>query len=213
MRNRSAFVRVLSVGIGMLWGVLILFGARVLLNYENAAGTPGAPPSHWPSHARIVRSSDRFTLVMLAHPNCPCTRASLAELEIVMAQLHGQLAAFVLFSKPGASAAEVEASNLWRKARIIPGVSVLYDDHGVQAEQFGGQVSGQTMLYDSNGRLVFSGGITSGRGHQGDNEGADAIVRLATSKQAAPATAPVFGCTLHDPRARALGKGTLWKKQ
>lgn len=213
MRNRLAFVPVLSAGIGVFWGVLILFGARVLLNFESAAGTPGAPPSHWPSNTIIVRPNDKFTLVMLAHPNCPCTRASLAELEIVMAQLQEKLAAFVLFSKPGASKAEVQASDLWGKARIIPGVSVLYDDHGAQAEQFGGQVSGQTMLYDSNGRLVFSGGITSGRGHQGDNEGADAIVRLVTSKQAAPATAPVFGCTLHDPSAQALAKDTSWKKQ
>lgn len=61
MRNRPAFVRVLSLGIGMLWGVLILSGARVLLNYENAAGTPGAPPSHWPSDATYLHFAVKDT--------------------------------------------------------------------------------------------------------------------------------------------------------
>jgi len=32
------------------------------------------------------------------------------------------------------------------------------------------------MLYDKLGQLVFNGGITSSRGHEGDNEGQDAII-------------------------------------
>lgn len=213
MRNRSTFGRVLILGMGLLWGVVIVSGTRALLNYESTAGTPGAPPAHWPSDSGIARSNEKFTLLMLAHPYCPCTRASLAELEIVMAQLQGKLLAFVLFSKPGASAAEIQESDLWKKAAIIPDVSALYDDHAAETEKFGGQVSGQTMLYDSEGRLIFSGGITSGRGHQGDNEGADAVIRVVRGEKATPATTPVFGCTLHDPSAKALSEDSSWKKQ
>lgn len=199
--------------IGLLWLVLILLGTRTLLNYEGTPGTPGTPPSQWPAKSHIVRPNNKFTLVILAHPNCPCTRASLAELEIVMAHTQGNLAAFILFSKPTASAAEVRESDLWRKAAIIPGVSVLYDNGGAEAEQFGGQVSGQTMLYDLEGRLVFSGGITSGRGHQGDNEGADAVVGRVYGSAGVPAHTPVFGCALHDPSAKTLTEDLSWKKQ
>ena len=205
--------RILFASAGILWGVLIFLGSRTVLNYEGTPATPGTAPSRWPSDSRILRPKDKFILVMLAHPNCPCTRASLAELEIVIARTQGKLVAFVLFSKPGASAAEVRESDLWKKAAMIPGVSVLHDNGGTEATLFGAEVSGQTMLYDPQGRLIFSGGITSARGHQGDNSGADAVVRRVSGSAEAAASAPVFGCTLHDPNARALREDSSWKKQ
>ena len=43
--------------------------------------------------------------------------------------------------------------------------------------------SGQTLLYDTKGHLVFSGGITGGRGHEGDNTGRESIEKyLQTGK-------------------------------
>src|SRR5436190_789460 len=83
MFNRAIFSRTFFVGTGLLWAGLVLFGARTLLNYENTSGTPANAPSQWPSNSRIARPDSKFALVMLAHPNCPCTRASLAELEIL----------------------------------------------------------------------------------------------------------------------------------
>src|SRR5689334_13049963 len=109
--------RVTFVGGVLLWAGVVLYGARTLLNYEN---TPANAPSRWPSGSRIVRPNFKFTLVMLAHPNCPCTRASLAELDILLAKLHGKLAAFVVFSKPESSATEVTGSDLWKIAAAMP---------------------------------------------------------------------------------------------
>jgi hypothetical protein len=208
----AIFGRVLFAGVGLLSVGFFLFGARILLNYESTPGTPAVAPSQWPSNSRIARPSNMFTLMMLAHPDCPCTRASLAELEILMAQLQNKLVAFVLFSKPGASTREVETSDLWKKAAMIPGVSVLHDGAGAGIEQFGGHVSGQTMLYDLKGRLIFSGGITSGRGHQGDNYGVEAIVHRVRGDAETPAHTPVFGCALHDPSAATLREDASWKK-
>src|SRR5258707_15538635 len=88
-------------GACVLWGGVLLFGTRTLLNYESTPGVPSTPLSRWPSESRVPRHMGEFTLVMLAHPNCPCTRASLAELEIVMTELQGRLAAFVLFGRSG----------------------------------------------------------------------------------------------------------------
>jgi hypothetical protein len=130
-----------------------------------------------------------------------------------MTRLQGRLDAFVLFSKPGGNTAEVRSSDLWKKAATIPGVSTLYDHDGAEMERFGGQVSGQTMLYDLEGRLVFKGGITSGRGHQGYNDGADAVIRRVTGRLEAASNTPVFGCTLHDPSAKTLREDSSWKKQ
>lgn len=196
----------------VLWAGLICFGSRKLLNYESTPGTAAAAPAQWPAASRMVRPHDKFTLVMLTHPNCPCTRASVAELEILMARLPGQLAGFMVFRKPEASAAEVKASDLWKTARRIPNVSPVYDEDGAETERFGGQVSGQTMLYDPNGRLVFSGGITSARGHQGDNAGVDAVILCVREGANVRAHVPVFGCSLHDPDAKELSQNS-WKKQ
>jgi len=203
---------VMLAGIGLVWGALIAFGTQVLLRYESSPGMPGTPPSRWPLVSILVRPSDKFTLVVLTHPDCPCTRASLAELETLMAQAQGKLVAFILFSKPGASAAEVRSSDLWKKAAIIPGVSTLYDNHGVATGQFGGHVSGQTMLYDPEGKLVFSGGLTSGRGRQGYSAGADAVLKKVNGGPRAPVSTPVFGCALHDPGALALKEDPLWEQ-
>jgi hypothetical protein len=197
----------------VLWVAALLFGARTLLNYEGTPGVPGRPPTQWPSQSYVMRPIGTYTLVMFAHPNCPCTRASLAELETIMTQLQGKLSAFVLFSIPGGSSAEVQASDLWRRSATIPGVQALYDQKALETERFGARVSGQTMLYDPEGRLAFSGGITDTRGHQGSNFGADAVIRTVTNGGSASFRAPVFGCALHDPTAETLREASSWKKR
>ena len=50
----------------------------------------------------------RPTLVMLAHPRCTCTRASLAELAELMARVTQRPKAYVVFIKPGGVAEQWE---------------------------------------------------------------------------------------------------------
>jgi hypothetical protein len=202
----------LILGTGLLWGTCVLVGSRMLLDYEKTPGARGTAPLRWPSNSRLLRPAGKFTLVMLMHPNCPCSRASLAELEGLMTQLQGKLAPFVLFSKPGASPTEIQSSELWQKAAAIPGTSVVYDDRAAEAEQFGAAVSGETLLYDPKGRLAFSGGLTISRGHRGVNPGVDAVLLKVGGDTSGPAYAPVFGCALHDPSAEALRKDSSWRK-
>jgi hypothetical protein len=204
--------RILLAGVGLLWVVLIGAGGSRLLNYENAPGAPPDSPREWPSASRITRSHDRFALVMLAHPDCPCTRASLAELEVLMAKLQGKMDAFVVFSKPETSAEEIYRSELWKKASVIPGVTAIYDAGGGETKNFGGRISGQAALYNHLGRLVFTGGITAARGHQGDNAGVDAVIARVRGEVTERSHTAAFGCALHNPGAQELREDTLWKK-
>src|SRR5207253_11434658 len=110
---------------------------RTLLAYESTSGTIGAVPRQWPSTSQIERVTDRPTLIMLAHPRCPCTRASVAELAQMMARMQGKVYAYVLFLKPQPSGAEWEDTELRRSAAAIPGVKVLSDADGVEARRFG----------------------------------------------------------------------------
>lgn len=204
--------RGLLVTMGLLWMCAAGAGLRILLDYETTPGAIEAAPGRWPGGSQIRRDPQRATLIMLAHPRCPCTRASIGELAVIMARLQTRVSAYVLFLRPTGYPEEWEKTDLWRSAAAIPGVTVLGDDGGVEGARFGAAVSGQTLLYDPKGRLLFSGGITASRGHSGENAGRSAIVTLVTTGHAGRTETPVFGCSLHDPNAKVLQANSSWKK-
>jgi len=190
-----------TAAVGIAWVVAVAFGLRVLLNYESAPGRVGAVPQSWPATSQIPRANDRPTLIMMAHPRCPCTRASMNELAQVMARVQGKITAYVLFYKPRGPSRpgggdDWEHTDLRQSAAQIPGVIVLSDVDGVEARRFGAETSGHTFLFDSAGRLLFNGGITESRGHSGDNAGESAIVSLVKDRATKRAETFVFGCSL-----------------
>ncbi len=83
-----------------------------------------------------------------------------------------------------------------RLATALPGGRVLRDDEGVVAGRFGAVTSGQVVFYDGSGLLRFSGGITSARGHAGENPGRTALVSLLNETGPATDRTNVFGCSL-----------------
>jgi hypothetical protein len=198
-RLRSA--RVLLVAGTISWLLVISVGLWVLWGYENTSGKPAQPPHQWPADSRIQPAQDHATLVMLAHPHCPCTRATIGELASIMAHSQGRLTAYVLFLKPEGFVEDWEKTDLWRSAASIPGVTAMIDDEGAEATRFHAATSGQTLLYDANGRLLFSGGITGSRGHSGDNPGQASIISLVNSGAAERTETAVFGCPLFDPNS------------
>jgi hypothetical protein len=189
-----------------LWLSAVGAGLWVVWGFDNTPGVAAAPPQQWPIESHIEPAPDRPTLVMLVHPHCSCTRASIAELAELMAQASRPPKAYVLFLKPSGFSDTWEKSPLWHRAAGIPHVTAVRDDNGLEASRFGAATSGQTVLYDVDGRLLFSGGITSARGHTGDNAGRAAI--LALLHHAAPEStgALVFGCPLFTP-------STPWQDQ
>ena len=178
------------------WVLAVGAGLRLVSNYENTPGEVGISPANWPAESRIPRAEGLPTLVMMVHPQCPCSRASLGELALLMAQAKGRVHADVVFVRPEGFLEECEKTDLWSSAAMIPGVTPRIDEEGVEARRFGSRTSGQIMLYGADGRLLFSGGITSARGHAGDNEGRSAIVSLLTEGFAAKRETPVFGCPI-----------------
>ncbi|HTI68481.1 MAG TPA: hypothetical protein VMF06_00835 [Candidatus Limnocylindria bacterium] len=188
------------MGFGSLWATLIALGLGVLANYDNTPGIQRTPPVHWPSSSRINHDTTRATLVLFAHPRCPCTRASLGELEQLMALCEGKVSASVIFFKPASEADEWSKTQSWQMAAAIPGVMVQVDEDGQEADRFHADTSGHTLLYDRSGHLVFTGGITSARGHPGDNAGRSAIAKFLLSNTATAIESPhqtvVFGCPI-----------------
>ena len=181
---------------GALWLGAVTAGLAWMANYANRPGTAADAPADWPAASRIPRNSHRATLVMLAHPQCDCTRASLAELAELVARADHRPQTFVVFIRPPDVGPNWEQTALWRAAEKIPDTTVVRDDNGDEARQFRSETSGQTLLYGSDGRLLFSGGTTIARGHLGDNPGLAAILAILDGKDPGQKTTPVFGCSL-----------------
>ena len=182
--------------LGVLWATAVIGGMVVVVRYANAPGAPGKPPADWPARTVLARSSTHGTLVLVVHPHCPCTRATIAELAKLMSAADSKLTTHTLFLKPKGMPEDWEKTDLWTNASNIPGVDVRTDEDGTEAELFGAKVSGQAMLYDAAGRLVFRGGITAARGHQGDNPGGEAILSFVRNGTVPSDTSKVFGCSL-----------------
>lgn len=193
--------RIVLAFFAMLWLSVVCLGTGWLWSYNHAAGVPASPPERWPEKSLVSRISGRDMLVMLAHPKCPCTRASIEELSKLMATCEGRLSAYVLFITPKDSSEDWYKTDLWNSAARIPGVIPLIDEAGTEASRFGALTSGQVVLYDGNGGLLFSGGITQSRGHAGDNAGRSAVESLVNRGTADANRNVVFGCPLFDPKS------------
>lgn len=182
------------------WVALMCAGFAALLRYEITPGRAATPDNAWPAAAVLQRDPGKPTLIMAAHPECPCTKASMAELEELAARNPGRFTGYVLFEPAGPITPEVcRQSALWKRASAIAGVTPLVDESRLATRLFGARTSGQVLLFDAAGRLQFSGGITAARDHVGPNDGAIAIASFLTTGKAAASFTPVFGCALETP--------------
>jgi len=182
-----------------VWLAAVSLGTGVLIVYEYTPGLATNIPSNWPSQSKISHATDRPTLIMFAHPDCPCSRASIGELAVLMTHCQNQVKAHVVFLQPKGYGKDWLHTDLWQSAEAIPGVLVQADEEGNEARHFEATTSGQVVLYDALGKLLFSGGITSSRGHYGDNAGLSAIMKILHHESAETVKTPVFGCSLLDP--------------
>jgi len=190
--------KLLFIMVAVLWLSLISCGLWVTWSYQNTPGEQASAPKYWPLTSRIQRTATQPTLVLAIHPHCPCSRATIGELALLMTHVQGLVNDNVLFVKPHEFSESWEKTDLWKSASSIPGVKVMTDEGGIEAARFGSRTSGQAMLYDTNGQLIFNGGITSSRGHSGENEGRSAIVSLLRADTSATNETPVFGCPLFE---------------
>ena len=192
----------------LTWGVMVVLGLGALWLYATSPGNSGEIAPLWPRTSSQRWDESRPTLLVFAHPKCPCTRATIDELAWIMTRCNDQVTCRIYFMQPESESEEWGKTSTWHAASAIPGVEVYFDPENQEATAFGAETSGHAMLFDTGGRLMFQGGITPSRGHRGDNVGCNQIVALVRdgnmsqavvirdeSLQAIPGT-DVFGCPL-----------------
>jgi hypothetical protein len=239
--SRGHVQRLLPVLV-VLWVAALLPAAGMLLRYEWTAGAMAAAPAKltddvadgagWTKDGGIQDSRDGLLIVAI-HPLCSCTRATLEELETSAAGWKEPYRAeFLIYSPKGesqkdgtlrgvGSAAEFD----WRRSAYVSAAQralharVVMDAGGAAAARLGALTSGEVLYYSAaNGRgerrLLFSGGVTGGRGMVGENGGIEALERavreteLSSGADRAGAHTPVYGCGLAALSGQAATAGS-----
>lgn len=156
-------------------------------------------------------------LLFFAHPHCPCTRASFHELlHILRSTSSVAYTVHIVFFQPDSteprSLAWMSTSDTWKLAQTIvqefPSAHIIADTNGRIAQAYHVTTSGHTILYADNGSLLFDGGITPSRGHEGDNRGRRSIISLLQGSALPDNNTPItrtytFGCSLLNPQQSA----------
>lgn len=186
------FTGVLIAGwIGLLGGAFFF-----LVRYEQTPNATAASiATNFPPELKHYFSPDRTVLLMFVHPRCPCSRASLGELERLMSRAPGTCDVGLVFYKPAHAPDDWVKTGLYTDAQRA-GWQIHIDPDGRLAERFGATTSGHILIYDASGRLCFSGGVTGSRGHWGDNYNESSALSVLKNGWSGASIHPVYGCPL-----------------
>jgi hypothetical protein len=179
------------------WATLVAVGQALLLEHTTAAGDPGQPPAALLQDLAAALKWDRTQplLLLAAHPQCPCLPATLAELQRALADAPPPVLR-VLVHTPSSPPPAWDARATSDLRRTLPAGAAIDDRDGALATQLGLRTSGHVLLFATDGRLRFTGGVTAGRGHQGDNLAGRTLVASLRDAGKPQATTAVFGCPL-----------------
>jgi hypothetical protein len=187
-----------QVILAVFWVAGVLAGLYKVTAYSIASPAVLEQPSRWPKDTTVPLAADRPTMLLSLHPRCACSRATVAELGRLLAELPSPVQVQILLYTPDTVSESWTESDLTSQARAMPSVVIRRDVKGLEAKRFGMSFSGHTALYAPDGRRLFRGGITRARGHEGDNAGRAAILSLVSQGYAATTATPVFGCSIRD---------------
>ena len=178
----------------VLWGVSVVVGVAAMMRYRMTPGPGAIPP------ARLILSERpaKAEMLVFLHPQCGCSMATVHEIQKIVSAAGTNLDLTLYFFRPSSqSEAWCRDTPLWRSAMTISGAHLLIDRDGSAARYYGAHCSGQVLLYASrDGNLVFSGGVTESRGHEGASAGGDSVVRYLRTGSAPLAKSEVYGCVL-----------------
>jgi hypothetical protein len=185
LRKRHLGVAVMAA----CWIICTGFFYGQMVSFKTTPGLSAAhPPEFW------ATESDKPTLIVFLHPKCTCSRASLAQVAKLQSRVpDGFHTILVLWQSPN-------GNSDWAKLPQPDSGQLLHyqlvlDNGGLMARRFDAHTSGQAFVYDSRGRLRFSGGLTSSRGDSENGPAFSTLLRVITNPGSSKPM-PVFGCSL-----------------
>jgi hypothetical protein len=196
--DRNKPRRFFAVAGSIVWLVVLSSSLFALSAFGRLAGHSGVPSVSFQS--QLFRSGEKQILIVAVHPRCPCTRATVSELAKIIAHAKNNIDLKALVYIPSDATREwTDTSSIGRLREL--GFAIILDPKGKIAEQLGAETSGHVLLYRQNGELALSGGITAGRGHEGDNPAKDRLLRALEAAEHSPTIfTAIYGCSLDNCR-------------
>ena len=146
---------------------------------------------------------ERGTLVMFAHPKCPCTQASLSELAQILTWCQGRVVGHLRFVTPCDAGDYPEDSfdNMQRvAARLGYPFPYLIDDTQSVARSYGAICTPDFFGYDADLRLQYRGRLDESGRHPAPPEARrelyEAMVGIAHTGQGPRTQVPSMGCSI-----------------
>jgi len=189
----------------LIWGAAIILCVAELTNYQFTPGDLASVPTHWPESSQFDLSETESTLVLFVHPQCPCSRATLSELHRLLDREPSPPLVEIAFIQPEGTNEDWVKSDLWDHAQIIPHAETVIDHQATEAARFGVRTSGHCLVYTPSRKLIYSGGLTSSRGHAGANNRTQIVHELLAEPTSEPQATEVFGCSLFKNSEDSLG--------
>jgi hypothetical protein len=180
----------------LVWATSVFVAAGVLMWTSLQPGSPAEPPPTLPASAATFQRTGVTTLFVALHPHCPCSRATIVNLEGALNAPNHNTNVIALIYRPRDRSADWTQTDTVQRLSALPGVRTVTDLDGHTAATLGMKTSGQIVAYDADGRLVFSGGITPSRGHEGESAGLQALSTLLANRSPTLAATSVYGCPL-----------------
>lgn len=197
MRHRAHQV---WLGLALVgWATACAAGFGALWVYGKTPGLPGKPAEGWRLPEPMRADDGRPTVVLFAHPRCPCTRATFSELERIQRLESGLFAIRVVFFEPEDADEVWRSTDLWTRALAWRDTRVIPDPGGRLGVDAGAETSGTIAVYDASGAVRFWGGITPARGHEGASPGQYAVRQAVRGRDPDSPTTSIYGCALRTP--------------
>lgn len=155
-----------ATGHGVLMGVWCVFlmgGSYLIYRFETIPGEQVRRLSAWPDGSVISRPEHYPILVSFMHPRCACSEASLSALESIESRFGEELEIRIVFWLPEDPSSEWTDCDLVESARKKFGDRVYLDFQGIESDRFAANTSGESFLFNKEGRLLMQGGLTPRR--------------------------------------------------
>ncbi len=195
--------RWLAVPLVLGWAGAIVAGGTMVMEYSFRPGRVGLTPVTWPAASSVSRPVDRPTLVVAMHSRCPCTLATIEQLSHILSNTADRPRVVILLAMPRDADEAWKSNSMVARASSLPDVELVPDLGGEESNLHGAMTSGYVVLYNRDGRRVFSGGLTPSRGDAGESAGLAAVEAMLGGRIPGTSAAPVFGCELPAPHAAA----------
>ncbi|HZW06526.1 MAG TPA: hypothetical protein VFF65_05335 [Phycisphaerales bacterium] len=182
------------------WCVVVAACSAALHLWSRQPGGSDSPPAVMPQSLHHYQTPGRPTLLVALHPRCPCSRATVANLQRALRAPDRRCTVVAFIYAPRG---EVWTdTDLVARLSSLPDLQKVIDPEGAAAASLGMHTSGHVVAYNDAGVLAFTGGVTPSRGEEGDCPSLDALIGAITpsgdpaTSQSGFAGASVFGCPL-----------------